>query len=510
MSSLSVKSVLSSCCPRPLRSLWDRVEASELGYRLAKGTFWSLVGAVISRGLMLAALVVVARMLGKSVFGELGIIRSTVVMFGVLAGFGLSLTANKHVAELRQSDPERAGRIVVLSGLAAVGVGGLSALVLFFFAPWLAAHTLAAPHLSGLLRVGCLILLLNALNGAQTGALAGLEAFKAIARVNLFVGLISFPLLIGGTYWAGLEGAVWGLTLCLAINWALNHLALRREAARAGVPLRLTGCTSEWNVLWHFSLPAVLSSAMVGPMQWASRALLVNQPDGYAQMGAFTAAVTFQIMLLFVGNTLNAPLLSMISSTPSRSNEKLDRINILSSWLVGIIPALPLLCFPELAGLLFGEEYRGTSFSRTFCIVILYTTIMLYKQGLARVLAANSMLWWSFVSNLLWAATLLASALFLVRWGALGLAISFLLAYAASTVIFIPLYVAKNLVPRGTIISWHAGLVWLVALIAMTFSLLETSIILRTATFVVASGVVFLTMKRMLVSWGAPPTAEAL
>lgn len=132
--------------PTPMRKAFDRIKASPLGYRLARGTFWSMAGAVISRGLILCATIVVVRILGKTVFGELGMIRSTVGMFGVFAGFGLGLTATKHVAEFRQSDPERAGRIIGLSGFSALGTGGVMALALFFFAPWLAEHTINAPH----------------------------------------------------------------------------------------------------------------------------------------------------------------------------------------------------------------------------------------------------------------------------------------------------------------------------------------------------------------------------
>jgi hypothetical protein len=68
-------------------ALWDRLEASPLGYRLARGAFWSLAGTFISRGLSLIASIIVARMLGKVGFGELGIIQSTMGMFGVFAGF---------------------------------------------------------------------------------------------------------------------------------------------------------------------------------------------------------------------------------------------------------------------------------------------------------------------------------------------------------------------------------------------------------------------------------------
>ena len=191
---MNVKSIVSACCPPFLRPALNRLEASPIGYRLAKGVFWSMAGAVISRGLMLCATVLVARMLGKTIYGELGMIRSTVGMFGIFAGFGLGLTATKHVAQFRASDPERAGRIIALSWMVAVVTGGVMALGLFIFAPLLAEHTINAPHLTSVLRIGALILFINALNGAQTGALAGFEAFKTNAHVNLFDGLISFPL----------------------------------------------------------------------------------------------------------------------------------------------------------------------------------------------------------------------------------------------------------------------------------------------------------------------------
>jgi len=213
-----------------------------------------MTGAVISRGLMLAASVLVARILGKTGFGELGMIRSTVGMFGVFAGFGLGLTATKHVAEFRRSDPERAGRIIGLSGLFVMLTGGLMALGLFIFAPWLAEHTINAPHLASLLRIGAVILFINVLNGAQTGALAGFEAFKTIAYVNLFVGLISFPILVCGAYFGGLTGAVWALAINLGVNWLLNHLALRKEARRYNVPLAFRDCSCElslWGGLWR-------------------------------------------------------------------------------------------------------------------------------------------------------------------------------------------------------------------------------------------------------------------
>lgn len=495
---LSVKKTLNGFCPKFLRPYFDRIEKSPLGYRLAKGVFWSMAGAVISRGLMLCASVLVARMLGKTVFGELGMIRSTVGMFGVFAGFGLGLTATKHVAEFRQSDPARAGRIIGLSGLFAMLTGGLMALGLLIFAPWLAERTINAPHLGAILRIGALILFINALTGAQTGALAGFEAFKTIARVNLFVGLASFPIMVGGAYFGGLTGAVWALVINLGINWLLNHLALRNEVKRYGIPFSFYGCRCEWPVLWAFSLPAALSGTLVGPVRWVCNALLVNQPDGYAEMGIFTAALTFQALLLFTGSTMNAPLLAMISNAGAKASDQVRQVNILSSWIVGVIPAIPLLCFPEIAQILFGKEYQGYNFKVTFAIIVFYTCIMMFKQGLARTLAANNLLWWGFFSNTLWGVILIGLAIFSVRWGALGLAISFAIAYIANTLILVPLYNSRKLVPKRTLLSPETAIIWGILILLVFMNIVELPIIFRLFAFFPAMLFILLAFKKLM------------
>jgi len=496
---MSVKSLVSVCCPSFLRPVLNRIKNSPIGYRLAKGVFWSMAGAVISRGLMLVATVLVARMLGKTGYGELGMIQSTVGMFGVFAGFGLGLTATKHVAEFRQSDPDRAGRIIGLSGLFAMVSGGLMALGLFIFAPWLAEHTINAPHLAGVLRIGALILFINALNGAQTGALSGFEAFKTIALVNLFVGLISFPILVCGAYFGGLIGAVWALSINLGINWLLNHVALRKEANRYKVPFTFRNCSRELSVLWAFSLPAALSGALVGPVNWACRALLVNQPDGYGEMGTLTVALVFQGLLLFVSGMLTAPLLSMISNAGPKISDKLGTVNILSSWILGVIVAIPLLCFPEIAQTIFGRDYDSHSFQVTFSIVIFYTSIMMFKQGLARTLAANNLLWWGFFSNAFWAIVLFVSAIFLVRWGAPGLAASFAIAYIVNTIILVPLYYSRKLVPKGTLFSIESALIWSILIVLVFLNISNVPLLFRTIAFVpclVLAGIAFTRLMR--------------
>ncbi len=120
--------------------LTEQLPANSLRRRFAKGAFWSVVAAVVSQGMRFLAFVIVARILGKTDFGELGMIQHTVSMFGVFAGPGLGLTATKHVAEFRSADP--AGRIIALSSVVALISGGLVGIAVFFASPDLARQGL--------------------------------------------------------------------------------------------------------------------------------------------------------------------------------------------------------------------------------------------------------------------------------------------------------------------------------------------------------------------------------
>lgn len=461
-----------------------RIERSPLGYRLAKGMFWSMAGAVISRSLMLVSTVLVARMLGKDNFGELGMIQSTVGMFGVFAGFGLGLTATKHVAEFYKSDPDRAGRIIGFSSLVAISTGGLMASSLLVIAPWLAEHTINAAHLTGVLRIAALILFMTALTGAQTGALAGFEAFKTITYVNLFVGLISFPILICGAYFGGLAGVVWALAINHCFNWLFNNIALRKETRRHNVNFSFKGICRELPILWKFSLPAVLAGIMVSPANWICRALLTNQPNGYDEMGILTATLVFQVLLLFISGMLTAPLLPMISDEGSKISNELSTVNILSSWILGVVTAIPLLCFPEIAQMIFGNDYNSHGFKVTFSLIVFCTSIITFKSGLTRSMQANNILWWGFISNTLWAVILIVSTLYFVRWGAPGVALSLSIAYILQTVIILPLCYFRKLIPKGTLFSIESAVIWISLVVLALLNIIDVSLLFRSIAFI--------------------------
>lgn len=420
-----------------VRSSFQRIGTSPLGSRLARGAFWSLLGSLSSRGLGLLSAILVGRLLGKEAFGELGMIQNTIGALGTLAGFGMGLTANKHVAELKRSDPARAGRILGLASATAWLSSGLMAFVLVVGAPWLAMKTLAAPHLAGLLQVGGLLLFLNGINGAQTGALSGFEAFKAIAHINLICGVLTFPLMVTGAWGWGVTGAVWGLIGSQLANCLLSFAAVRTETARFQIRSALSGWHGEWNLFFGFSFPAVLIEVLNGVVAWGAGALLVNQPSGYAEMGMYNAALRVTQIPQVVLGMLVAPIIPMLSESfgksDHRSLQKTLRLSLLISTLVIVPISLLQAAAPDLAFLPFGRDYEGRPLIVSW--LMLYAVLVSLGSCIGHVFVTAGRMWLVWMLSFGFAGCHAVFAVLLVpRHGAVGYAASLALACVVSTI----------------------------------------------------------------------------
>jgi O-antigen/teichoic acid export membrane protein len=434
---VSAKKALFAAFPRAVQARLRAIAASPLSYRLLHGTFWSLTGVVIARLSGFAASILVARLLGREGFGRLGVIQSTVAMFQVFAGFGLGLTATKYVSEFYKCDPKRAGRIIGFSHLVAIVSGGVMSVVLFLSSNWLARHTLAAPELAPLLRIAAPMLLLSAINGSQIGAMSGFEAFKDIARVNLIGGLATFPLMVLGTLLGGLTGATLALLASLSITCVLSQWRLRTQARRNSVFISYSG-PNDWDVLWGFTLPAVLAGAMVPPVNWICVALLVNSPGGYGAMGLFNAANQWRNLLMFIPGMMMQAALPMMSAAHAHGETTSDfqrTLRMTQSIMVAV-------AFPVATALMFGSglilHFYGPGFQGGESVVIgLVATTLIQCVGAATgtAIEARGKMWMGLLLNSSWAAIYLGFVYLTVnQLGANALAYGLVISYTVLTV----------------------------------------------------------------------------
>jgi O-antigen/teichoic acid export membrane protein len=401
--------------------------------RLARGAFWLSFGTAAAKASTLGVSIVTARILGKHTYGEFGIIYQTILMFVAFAGFGLSMMATKSIAEFRRTDPQRAGRVMTLSFAAAFVTGLVMAVSMYVLAPWLAAHTLKAPHLTGILRIGAIALFFSALDGVQIGTLAGFEAFKRIAQVNIVIGLVSLPALALGTHAGGLTGGVWALAAVNAARYLLNRLAAWHEASLHHVRASWRGCLQEWRLLFSFSLPSALSALLMTPVTWTCAAILVSRPEGYSQMAYFSAATRWREAVIFVPFIVGQSVLPILSGfAGEQSNGKYRKVvkyHAFISVVSGVAVALPIAVLAKWIMRSHGEGFEPGAW--VLRAVAAGAIVMSVDQVLRQVFVSKGKMWARFMFNLCWAVALLTfgwSAI--VRgYGALGLAVAYLLAY---------------------------------------------------------------------------------
>jgi O-antigen/teichoic acid export membrane protein len=430
----NVKTAILAKAPAFVTVWARRLESSPIGRRVSRGAFWSLSGAVISRVLTQIGYIVAARLLGQKGYGELAVIESTVGMFSSFAGFGLGLAATNKVAAFRRTDPARVSRVLALSRVVALGTGFLAATTLLLLAPWLAQRTLAAPQLSGQLRIASLFVLLSAINGVQTGALLGFEAFKSIAFLGSLSGIISLPLLVVGAWKLGLTGAVCAMAANNLINVVLANAALRRQMRSLGRTLGFVGWMSEWRVLVSHSLPMVLVTTFIAPVAWIANMILVNQPGGYEQMGVYNAANRWYGVLLFLPSTLLQPLLPVLSEEFAKDErQRIARVFRMSTlFSMGMVApfVLGLSVLSPVIMQLYGHAFEAGW--PILCVLLCTALVYTFHMNVYQCIFAAGRLWLVFNLQISWGLTYLGVTFLLHHHGALSLAASQLAAYLVS------------------------------------------------------------------------------
>jgi O-antigen/teichoic acid export membrane protein len=417
--------------PRSFGSLLKSIRCSQIGQRLTRGAFWSLVGLIASRGLNMLSMVFVARLLGKIEFGEVGVLQGTVLIAQGLASFGLGYAATKYVAEFRESDPAKAGRIISFCSLSAAITGGVIAFCFFLAAPWLANHALAAPHLSGPLQVSSLLLFMNMLAGTQYGILAGFEAFKSLARIGFLNGIASVPLIVGGAWFFGVGGAIWGMIAATCVNWAMNHYSLIAVASRAGIKMERAVSWKERALLWDFGLPVVMGGTIKNVAAWAVSIMLVNRPGGYGEMGYYNAANQWFSALLFLPGVLSQAAVPVLSEQIGK--KELGRTRKILGYSIKLNAALMLPMV--VIGCLLSPwimKFYGSDFEvawPTLVVTLLTAGIVAMQAPPSQIMTASGRMWSAMAIDLGYSAAFVIAGVILVNYGSLGIASARAIAY---------------------------------------------------------------------------------
>jgi O-antigen/teichoic acid export membrane protein len=326
--------------------------------KLSQDSFWALIGSVSSRGLGLLAAIIVARLLGKDIYGEFGMIKSTLISVAIFSTFGLGYTATKFVAEFKNNEKEKLKLFYNYSMKITLLIGGVMSIVLFLFSNEIAISVLESAHLSSALKIVAFWVLFNSLSTTQIGVLAGFGEFKSMAKINTVTGITTFILSVVLTYFYLLDGALFALVLSQVLNWYLNFRVVNKILP--STQYENLDRNKFLNEILHFSFPIALQEAIYAITSWLNYYLIIKLSN-YGELGLYSAANQWLGVLLFLPGILKNVILSHMTES---GNDKVKHYNILRKMLKinllsTLLPSIIIFLLSGFITEIYGDTFLG-------------------------------------------------------------------------------------------------------------------------------------------------------
>jgi O-antigen/teichoic acid export membrane protein len=415
---------------------------------ILKGAFWSLSGAFLSKGISVFSFLFVARMLGPKGYGEFGVIQTSIGMFLMFGGLGLGTTLTKYIAEFRDTDKDKTGNIIVFAILISSITSFFICILIFLFSDWFATNLISAPHLSSSLRIGAIYLFIHSLVGLQNGILTGFESFKDIAIQSTIISILTFPLVVGGVFFFGFIGLMWGLVGSSFISFLTNYFLINKLFLNFSIPIKFRNWKHELNVFKQFAFPSFLAGIMVGPVNWICNTILINYPNGYSEIGIYNAANQWMIFILFIPGALASIVLPSLTRFNKEINQssfsKFLKYNIILNILISAVLASIIYFFSNLIMVSYGSPFADGA--KVLKVMAMTGVFIAYNNVIGQAIASKGKMWIGFWLNFMWALFLIVITyvLSLSGQGAFGYAKANLFAYLLLSLTTTLILIFKN------------------------------------------------------------------
>jgi O-antigen/teichoic acid export membrane protein len=396
-----------------------------------------MIGIIFGRLSIWLCRIAAARILGASVLGEFGFIESTVNMFMSYAGLGMSIAVSKNLAECFRTDTQRAGRIIgtvsLLSGSAFV----LLLIGFLFCSKSLALDFSDNARFVASLRIGTLLALMVP-SGIAAAMLNSFQAFPHVAISNMIQGLASLLLLLALAPLWGLNGVILAFGSGMLLTLVYQVVIIRGLCRKYQVHIKFGKMRQEFPLLWRYGIPTMLSGILAGPVEWGTRAILVKYGGGMQELGLYVGVLSLCSLFIAASALLQNVSIPVLSASLNfEEKEKGIYRNIFLYWSVSIFSVIFLVSFSDrLVNFLLGPEFSNAGLLLAIVAIAIGLRVFFTSFGIALIVLDR--VWQMSFNSMVDAPIFLLGAIFLTpRWGAKGLALSYLI---SSIIVLLLLY----------------------------------------------------------------------
>lgn len=392
-------------------------------------------GGVASRILGSLAPLILARYLGPDQYGVYTLILSLVGIVAVAAHLGQNAALQKFLPEYFVTDPARGGAILADTMVLVSGALAVVCTAFYFLSGWIASAVYHQASLAPVFRFSALLVLFLSLFNLASSVVAGLQDFASYGKAMVIRSAGFLVMAWAGVAAFGLYGALCGQLVAAVLALAfLAAAGVRATRRRFSGMVKTDFSRAVLAEIFSFAFPAFLSGALVAPAYWWANTLLARDA-GFAQVGLFGVAFALAQIILVVPSSVSIPAVSFLSEVHASAESggfcRLVGTNVRLIWVLTLPVSLACALFsPWVVRVAFGAAYRAAT--PLVPLMSLAALLMMLNSVIGNAIAGAGRMWHGLTINASWLCLFLLAGIFLVpRWGAEGLAITFVASYFA-------------------------------------------------------------------------------
>lgn len=320
-----------------------------------KDSFWAVFGNGLGNGFLLLAGILIARFLGKELYGEYGVVKTTMFYIASFATLGLGVTSTKYIATLLNSKPIHVKNVIHDAMTITVIFSSIIAIIIFIIAPFI-ANLLNEEQLVLALRALSVVIIFKAITTTQIGVLAGFKEFKTIALNSLSSGLLMLVICVPLTYLWGLKGALLSLLFSQIFNSIVNYMGIKRKSRSFSFVEKV----SYKKELAYFSFPVALQESSFAICNWAA-IMLLTKLSSMGEVGLYTASAQWNSIITMIPGLLINVILSYLSSSINNSikHKKTLKLMLRINFFTTIIPFVIVYFLADFIASFYGKSFEG-------------------------------------------------------------------------------------------------------------------------------------------------------